>query len=200
MGLLIHARRMVSMFDGAINLLGPEIEELTEHLAKVGASHLNYGVRPSHLASMGRALLAALAHTLGERWTNEYEASWRLVYDEFSEEILRSMFVAQQAKVQKQQDKAEKRRSRSNSDDGSKRSSRSRESTRSLKSRESTRSGKSRDSTRSGRSRDKDERSKRRERKSTRSQVALPTDRSSEHTSKETEKRSEHKENNAPVG
>ena len=35
MGLLIHARRMIDMFHGVVQLLGPQIDELTEVLAKV---------------------------------------------------------------------------------------------------------------------------------------------------------------------
>jgi hypothetical protein len=114
-----------------------------------GADHLKYGVRPSFLAAMGQALVMALEHTLGEKWTPGYEGSWKLLYEELSLDVVASMYEAQQAKVQAQQAGMGKKNRSDDGDDCSKVSGKSRDSTRTTKSRDSTRTSKSRDSTRS---------------------------------------------------
>jgi nucleosome binding factor SPN SPT16 subunit len=127
---------------------------------------------------MGQALILALADTLGDKWTPAYEASWRLLYDELSADMVASMFEAQQAKVQAKQAKIDKY-----GDDHSRMSGMTRDSTRTSKSRDSTRTSKSRDSTRSDKSSSERRRSERKGRRR-------------ERTSEEGEKRISEKEDN----
>lgn len=91
MGILIHAIRMIHMFDAALNMLGPDTDTLRDVLQQLGKRHIRYGVKPAFFPYMGKALLETLAETLGDYWTPEMEAAWTVVYEQLSGEIMRSI-------------------------------------------------------------------------------------------------------------
>lgn len=47
-GHLIHAIRMIHMFDAALSMLGPDTETLCEILHELGKRHIGYGVKVRH--------------------------------------------------------------------------------------------------------------------------------------------------------
>jgi nitric oxide dioxygenase len=55
----------------------------------LGERHREYGVRPAHFAVMGEALMGALAHALGPRWTIATETAWRHAYALAAEAMMR---------------------------------------------------------------------------------------------------------------
>jgi hemoglobin-like flavoprotein len=55
-------------------------EKFLTRASALGARHASYGVRASHYATVGAALLAAMAHGLGAEWTGEVEHAWRMAY------------------------------------------------------------------------------------------------------------------------
>ena len=92
MGALIHAKRMMSMLDSTITMLGPDLDTLTELFSKLGKRHESYGVLPSFFPLLGQSLINALAETLGpEAWSYDVEVAWNVVYDEMSRDIVDSM-------------------------------------------------------------------------------------------------------------
>ena len=50
-GHLIHAVRMIHMFDAALSMLGPDTETLCEILRELGKRHIGYGVKVRHHGS-----------------------------------------------------------------------------------------------------------------------------------------------------
>jgi len=60
-GNLIHAVRMIYMFDAALSMLGPDTEMLEEVLHDLGRRHIGYGVSPHCYPFMGQAVVYALA-------------------------------------------------------------------------------------------------------------------------------------------
>jgi hemoglobin-like flavoprotein len=54
----------------------------------LGISHRDYGVSAAHYRLMGNALVAALAATLGSRWTDEVEEAWSLAYNLTAETMM----------------------------------------------------------------------------------------------------------------
>lgn len=90
-GNLIHAVRMIQMFDAAFSMLGPDTETLTEVLNELGKRHIKYGVKASFFPFMGKSLLHAMSLKLGNEWTSELEAAWIEVYEELSGEIMKSI-------------------------------------------------------------------------------------------------------------
>ncbi|HEX3140190.1 MAG TPA: globin family protein [Rhizobacter sp.] len=71
--------RLMTMIGAAVDLL-EEPETLTPTLRKLGARHVNYGVRDEHYATVGGALLKTLEQGLGTAYTDEVHAAWVALY------------------------------------------------------------------------------------------------------------------------
>ncbi len=56
------------------------LDQLTPILQDLGRRHGGYGVRDSHYATVGAALLWTLEQGLGERFTEEVGAAWEAAY------------------------------------------------------------------------------------------------------------------------
>jgi hypothetical protein len=79
------------MLDRAVDLLGPDIELLTEIILELGGKHVVYGVKASHYDPMGRALISTLQEILGDRFTQQQKDSWLEVYQALTYDM-RSMY------------------------------------------------------------------------------------------------------------
>jgi hemoglobin-like flavoprotein len=90
-GNLIHAIRMIHMFDGAFNMLGPDTETLNSILVDLGKRHIKYKVKVHYYPFMGKALIYALHQVIPDLMTPEVEEAWRTVYDELSGTIMQSI-------------------------------------------------------------------------------------------------------------
>ncbi|MGY4830775.1 globin family protein [Sphaerotilaceae bacterium SBD11-9] len=71
--------RLMTMIGAAVDLL-EEPDTLTPTLRKLGARHVNYGVRDEHYATVGGALLKTLEQGLGTAYTDEVHAAWVALY------------------------------------------------------------------------------------------------------------------------
>ena len=71
--------RLMTMIGAAVDLL-EEPETLTPTLRKLGARHVNYGVRDEHYATVGGALLKTLKQGLGSAYTDDVHAAWVALY------------------------------------------------------------------------------------------------------------------------
>jgi len=90
-GNLLHAVRMMHMFDAALNMLGPDTETLLEILQDLGKRHIQYQVKPEYFPVMGQAIIFALKETLGSAMTPEAVDAWVQVYALLSGEIIKSI-------------------------------------------------------------------------------------------------------------
>jgi hemoglobin-like flavoprotein len=72
-------RKLASVLSAAVQGLN-DIEALLPALRDLGMRHAGYGVRDTHYASVGAALLWTLKKGLGEAWTTEVEGAWVEVY------------------------------------------------------------------------------------------------------------------------
>jgi hemoglobin-like flavoprotein len=87
----MHAVQMITMFDAALNLLGPDTETLNEILNDLGKRHIKYGVLPHYFPFMGQAVVYALKETIGDTMSLEATEAWVEVYDELSGTIMKSI-------------------------------------------------------------------------------------------------------------
>jgi hemoglobin-like flavoprotein len=71
--------RLMTMIGAAVDLLD-EPETLVPTLRKLGARHVNYGVRDEHYDTVGTALLHTLKQGLGKAYTEEVNAAWSALY------------------------------------------------------------------------------------------------------------------------
>ena len=53
---------------------------LVEALQKLGRNHVQYGVKPEQYAMVGQTLIKAMAITLADDWTQEFESAWLEAY------------------------------------------------------------------------------------------------------------------------
>ena len=85
---LMHAAYLIQMLDTALNMLGPDIELLTEILTELGEKHVRYGVKPEMFPVMGEALLHALETSLSLDATTK--EAWVETYHALSQDMIRA--------------------------------------------------------------------------------------------------------------
>lgn len=94
-----HATHLISMIDTTVNMIGPDIQMLTEIMLELGAKHVRYGVTPEMFPLMGRALLQTIeeclvAETMNGNsrfiYTEQMKNSWTEVYVALSSDMVRA--------------------------------------------------------------------------------------------------------------
>ena len=85
-----HGKHYVKMVDRAIDLLGPDIELLTEIFLELGKQHERFGVLPEFYPPMGQALLFALSELLGDRFTEPVRDAWVKCYEALADDMIRA--------------------------------------------------------------------------------------------------------------
>ena len=77
-----------------MSMLGSIVARLHDHdvlfpmVADLGRRHLAYGAQPAHYEAVGAALMAALARTLGDRFTPEVAAAWQNAFDALAKTMI----------------------------------------------------------------------------------------------------------------
>ena len=92
---LMHAAYLVQMLDTALNMVGPDIELLTEIMHELGAKHVRYGVKPEMFPIMGEAIITALKSSLNDKFTTSIEEAWKETFSELSGDMVRGMALTQ---------------------------------------------------------------------------------------------------------
>jgi methyl-accepting chemotaxis protein len=90
----MHAAYLVQMLDTALNMLGPDIELLTEIMQELGLKHVRYGVKPEMFPIMGDALLHTLESTLKDDFTEPVREAWVEIYSALSQDMIRAQVKA----------------------------------------------------------------------------------------------------------
>lgn len=85
-----HATYFIEMINKALEMLGPDIELLTEILLDLGAKHVGYGVKPEYFPSMGRALIHAIKESLDDEFSDQMNDAWVEVYGALSYDMIRA--------------------------------------------------------------------------------------------------------------
>lgn len=76
------------MLDTALNMLGPDIELLTDILYELGVKHQRYGVKPEMFAVMGDSLINMLEQVLGDSFDDSTREAWRKTYSDLSQDMI----------------------------------------------------------------------------------------------------------------
>lgn len=84
----VQSKYMIQMLDTSLQMLGPDIELLTEINHDLGARHVRYGVTPEMYSFMGKSLLFMLEKMLGKNFTPERKQAWVEIYAELTSDIL----------------------------------------------------------------------------------------------------------------
>lgn len=91
---IMHAAYLVQMLDTALNMLGPDIELLTEIMTELGTKHVRYGVKPEMFPIMGDALMHTLETTLKADFTEPVKEAWLQTYSALSQDMIRAQVKA----------------------------------------------------------------------------------------------------------
>lgn len=86
----MHAVYMVQMLDTALNMLGPDIELLSEIMLELGAKHKRYGVKAEMFGFMGESLVLMLEKLLGDDFTDATRDAWNETYSELAQDMIRA--------------------------------------------------------------------------------------------------------------
>jgi len=80
----------IEMFDMAIDMVGPDIDMLTEILEEMGEKHIRYGVSPDMYPLMGVAISDAVSTILGEnKFDAKHRDAFKKLYDEMADDMIR---------------------------------------------------------------------------------------------------------------
>ena len=90
--------RLMNMIATAVDLL-EEPDALIPALRKLGARHVNYGVKDEHYATVGAALLKTLRQGLGEAYTDEVHTAWVALYGVVSTTMMDASRTATEAQA-----------------------------------------------------------------------------------------------------
>ena len=82
------------MIDTSLNMLGPDIELLTEIMTELGTKHIRYGVTKTMFPHMGTALLAMLEDALGDEFNEALRKHWVEVFDALSGDMIMGQIIA----------------------------------------------------------------------------------------------------------
>lgn len=87
-----HSAYLIQMIDTALNMLGPDIEMLTEIMADLGDKHVGYGVQPEMFPIMGRCLIATLEECLPDgHFTPTVKEAWVETYDALAIDLVKAI-------------------------------------------------------------------------------------------------------------
>jgi hemoglobin-like flavoprotein len=95
---LMHAVYLIQMIDTALDMLGPDIELLTEIMTELGVKHVRYGVKPEMFAIMGESLVHTLETTLKGDFTDPIREAWIETYSALSQDMIRAQIKAKPRK------------------------------------------------------------------------------------------------------
>jgi hemoglobin-like flavoprotein len=95
---LMHAVYLIQMIDTALDMLGPDIELLTEIMTELGIKHVRYGVKPEMFTIMGDALVHTLETTLKGDFTDPIREAWIETYGALSQDMIRAQIKAKPRK------------------------------------------------------------------------------------------------------
>ena len=86
---VVFARRFVRMSDMAVDMLGPDMDILSEQLADLGVAHKHYGVFQLHYDLMGKSLVHTLSVILSRHsCTDASNDAWGKVFKFMSTAML----------------------------------------------------------------------------------------------------------------
>lgn len=94
----MHASYLIQMIDTALNMLGPDIELLTEIMTELGQKHVKYGVKPEMFPKMGTCLLETLEELLKDSWTETIKEAWIETYEALSNDMIEAQLVVMNKK------------------------------------------------------------------------------------------------------
>lgn len=69
-------------------------DNLADRLVDLGHGHAALGVRAEHFEPMREALVATLASTIGDSYTDEIGAAWRKAFDEIAKAMVQAGSMA----------------------------------------------------------------------------------------------------------
>lgn len=87
----VHAKAFVDLLDSVFQMLGPDLEFISDILEQLGRRHKAMGVSPAFFPFMGQAIIHTLGQFLKKPLTEEQRDAWEEVFDSISNEITKSI-------------------------------------------------------------------------------------------------------------
>lgn len=95
----MHGAYLIQMLDTALNMIGPDLELLTEIMEDLGEKHVRYGVKPEFYPVMGECLVLVLDGTI--TLSQSEKDAWYETYSSLSSDMIRSHAKALRRKSSK---------------------------------------------------------------------------------------------------
>lgn len=96
-----HASVLIQMIEAAINMLGPDIDMLSEIMTDLGPKHVTWGVTPDMFPALGQCLIDTIAECLNDIEPGSFPSSIRDAWDEVYVNLSTDIMKAYDAKKAK---------------------------------------------------------------------------------------------------
>ncbi len=91
-----QGRKLMATLAVVVNGL-TNLDAILPAASALARRHVSYGVKPSHYAPVGEALLWTLEQGLGDAWTAETAAAWTAAYQTLSGFMIREAYGSAEA-------------------------------------------------------------------------------------------------------
>lgn len=85
---------MVNLIVGRLH----QIDQLSDDIREMALRHLGYGVKATHYAAVGKALLWTLEQGMGKDWVPEVRQAWIICYNLLSDVMIRACYTGSPGK------------------------------------------------------------------------------------------------------
>jgi hemoglobin-like flavoprotein len=89
-----HASILIQMIETSLNMLGPDIDMVTDIMTGLGPKHVKYGVKLEMFPILGQCLIDTVAECLNEltpsSFTEEAREAWEEVFANLSGDIMKA--------------------------------------------------------------------------------------------------------------
>lgn len=84
-----QSRKLMNMVTLIVTKL-QNLNEIMDGIRGLAQRHGKYGAKPEHYAIVGECLVWTLQQGLGDRWNNETEEAWTVVYGVLSDAMIKN--------------------------------------------------------------------------------------------------------------
>jgi hemoglobin-like flavoprotein len=91
-----QGRKLMATLAVVVNGL-TNLDAILPAASALARRHVSYGVKPSHYATVGEALLWTLEKGLGDAWTAETASAWTTAYQTLSSFMIREAYGSTEA-------------------------------------------------------------------------------------------------------
>ena len=90
-GVLVHARRVIDLFNDLISMIGPDLEDLEGTLVELACVLAKSNIDPKNVKDASMTIKETLSGCFGNRWDQQYDEAWDELLSKVSDLVVSFM-------------------------------------------------------------------------------------------------------------